>query len=166
MTIKLPVMNFLTQRWALPNYIVEQADYYTLRKVTCFELERRLQWIEGEELPRIQQDGLTFLVVFQHGADKLWYENKITSFWVSFRSLTFEFQGSMVTKSYALVQPVKEARSEERKRERAITENAGTLGTLETQGTPFPKDPFPNGSPELQFKNQWATWADRTAPKE
>lgn len=104
MTIKLPVMNYLAQRWNLPSAIVDQADFYQLRRMACEELDAKATYSEGKGSRRevIHEAGIEFELVFQKGAELYRYPE----YWVSFRSLTFEFQGRMQTKSFALVQPV------------------------------------------------------------
>ncbi|MNI45012.1 hypothetical protein D3C73_994150 [compost metagenome] len=67
---------------------------------------------DGNDL-LISEYGTNFIVIFQHGADKVYTKNgelakrnepNNTNYWCSFRSITFNWQGVACTKSYVLVQ--------------------------------------------------------------
>ena len=160
MTIKLPVMNHLAQRWNLPPFIVELCDYYRLKRMPASEFFfNSILTCEGKL--EIQEAGLTFQVIFQNGMPPA----KFTEFWVSFRSMTFEFQGKMETKSIALVQPVKEGK----------VRKEAPQGPRD-QSAQIPKSPKPaqvsqvsqvsQGNLTCIMPTQWKTWAERALPAE
>lgn len=111
--ISLPLMNNLCKRWTLPTHIQKDCDLYFLRNlsdqefVSCLKLSA-----DGNDL-LISEYGVNFVVLFQHGADKVYTRNgelakrnepNNTNYWCSFRSITFQWQGVACVKSYVLVQ--------------------------------------------------------------
>lgn len=113
MSLSLPLMNNLCKRWTLPEHIKKDCDFYFLRSYSDQELVQILRAFPDETGLYIQEYGINFTVIFQHGADKVYIRNgelakrnepNNTSYWCSFRSITFEWQGVACTKSYVLVQ--------------------------------------------------------------
>ena len=131
--ISLPLMNNLCKRWTLPTHLQKDCDFYFLRNYSDPDLIEVLKASpDGMDL-FIQEYGINFTVIFQHGADKVYEKNgelakrnepNNTNYWCSFRSITFQWQGVACTKSYVLVQVdrgVKDHRDfKEEKEERKI----------------------------------------------
>lgn len=113
MTLSLPLMNNLCKRWNLPTPIREACDLYFLRRISDPEFVSLL--IQGEEPGQvfIREFGVAFEVVFLNDSLRVYTKNgekeqrsepNDTFYWLSFRSITFDFQGTKCTKSYVLVQ--------------------------------------------------------------
>lgn len=114
MSLSLPLMNNLCKRWTLPEHIKKDCDFYFLRSYSDAEFVQELKVFPDGTGLYIQEYGTNFTVIFQHGADKVYTRNgelakkgepcNNTSYWCSFRSITFLWQGVACTKSYVLVQ--------------------------------------------------------------
>lgn len=107
--ISLPLMNNLCKRWILPEHIQAQCDHYFLRNVSDTVLAGSL--IPSEEGMFIHEGGVNFQVIFMYDAAQVYskhhqyrLQNPEPSYWCSFRSLSFEWQGVIQTKSYVLIQ--------------------------------------------------------------
>lgn len=165
MTIKLPVMNYLAQRWNLPSTIVDAADFYQLRRMSCEELDARATYSEGKGSRRevIHEAGIEFDLVFQKGAELY----RFPEYWVSFRSLTFEFQGKLQTKSFALVQPVLDKKGSVARRASASVQSAETP---ESQKTHAEGTHAERAKPALMYNGcgaaKFLTFAERSLPRE
>lgn len=139
MSLSLPLMNNLCKRWTLPEHIKKDCDFYFLRSYSDSDFVQELKvYPDGTGL-YIQDYGTNFTVIFQHGADKVYIRNgelakkgepcNNTSYWCSFRSITFNWQGVACTKSYVLVQVDKAG--EKITRESAVGAPRGHLDSLE-----------------------------------
>lgn len=113
MSLSLPLMNNLCKRWTLPAHIQKDCDLYFLRNLSDQEFVQSLKLAPDGMSLFIQEYGVNFTVIFQHGADKVYTRNgelakrnepNNTNYWCSFRSITFKWQGLDCTKSYVLVQ--------------------------------------------------------------
>lgn len=112
--ISLPLMNNLCKRWILPEHIQAQCDHYFLRNVSDTVLAGSL--IPTEEGMFIHEGGVNFQVIFMYDAAQVYSRAKFQvpwdgkkeysepSYWCSFRSLSFEWNGETCTKSYVLIQ--------------------------------------------------------------
>lgn len=108
--ISLPLMNNLCKRWILPEHIQAQCDHYFLRNVSDTILVGSL--IPTEEGVFINDSGVSFQVIFMYDAAQTysqaqrWINSgmKEPNYWCSFRSLSFEWNGETITKSYVLIQ--------------------------------------------------------------
>lgn len=142
MSLSLPLMNNLCKRWTLPEHIKKDCDFYFLRSYSDPEFVQELKVFPDGTGLYIQEYGTNFTVIFQHGADRVYTRNgelakkgepcNNTSYWCSFRSITFLWQGVACTKSYVLVQ-VDKAGSKVREitRESAVGAPRGDLGSSE-----------------------------------
>ncbi len=141
MSLSLPLMNNLCKRWTLPEHIKKECDFYFLRSYSDAELVQLLRAFPDATGLYIQEYGINFTVIFQHGADKVYVRNgelakrnepNNTSYWCSFRSITFQWQGVDCTKSYVLVQVDKGVKDfKDLTRERAVGTPRGQLDSLE-----------------------------------
>lgn len=113
MSLSLPLMNNLCKRWTLPSHIQKDCDLYFLRSFSDQEFVQSLKISPDGLNLIIQEYGVNFVVIFQHGAEKVYERNgelakrnepNNTNYWCSFRSITFKWQGVDCTKSYVLVQ--------------------------------------------------------------
>lgn len=112
--ISLPLMNNLCKRWILPEHIQAQCDHYFLRNVSDTVLAGSL--IPTEEGMFIHEGGVNFQVIFMYDAAQVYSRAKFQvpwdgkkeysepSYWCSFRSLSFQWNGETCTKSYVLIQ--------------------------------------------------------------
>lgn len=108
--ISLPLMNNLCKRWILPEHIQAQCDHYFLRNISDTILAGSL--VATEEGMFIQDAGVNFQVIFMYDAAQtysqypLWVKSGLPEphYWCSFRSLSFEWNGEVCTKSYVLIQ--------------------------------------------------------------
>ena len=113
MSISLPMMNNLCQRWRLPPFFQEKCDFYFLRNYGDWELPELLQQEDETEELYIRVFGIPYKVVWMYEAEDTFQKaggleprTELTSlnYWCSFRSITFEFEGKSCTKSYVLIQ--------------------------------------------------------------
>lgn len=111
MSIPLPLMNNLCKRWILPDHIKNNCDLYYLKHISDIEFARTVQLKDTHIVFR--EHGIDFEVIFQHGAAETYTrcgelekrkESNDVHYWLSFRSLTFDWNGKDCTKSYVLVQ--------------------------------------------------------------
>lgn len=108
--ISLPLMNNLCKRWILPAHIQAQCDHYFLRNVSDTVLVESL--IATEDGMLIQDAGVYFQVIFMYDAAQVYSQSQRWTnaglpephYWCSFRSLSFEWNGETITKSYVLIQ--------------------------------------------------------------
>lgn len=170
--ISLPLMNNLCKRWILPEHIKKDCDLYFLRNLSDQEFVQSLKHsADGNDLI-IQEYGISFTVIFQHGADKVYTRNgelakrnepNNTNYWCSFRSITFNWQGVNCVKSYVLVQVDKgnhssldSVKEKETTRARAV-------------GTPRAKIENPKANPNIQTYTEityFTSFAERSQPIE
>lgn len=117
MSIKLPVMRMLCYRWMLPQTVAESCDYYFLDRPSFPDFANSLKiMVDGKVM--VERHGIDFEVVFQNGAEVTYADCMKkelqgdpcvqVTFWCSFRSLTFEWDGVTHTRSVVLVQPARE----------------------------------------------------------
>lgn len=113
MSISLPMMNNLCQRWRLPPFFQEKCDFYFLRNYGDWELPDLLQKEEESNDLFIKVHGISYKVVWMYEAEETFEKagglaprTELTSlaYWCSFRSITFDFEGKSCTKSYVLIQ--------------------------------------------------------------
>ncbi|MCY1413198.1 hypothetical protein D9M71_286250 [compost metagenome] len=169
MTISLPLMNNLCKRWTLPTHIQKDCDLYFLRNFSDAEFVQVLKpSSDGNDL-LIQEYGVNFIVIFQHGADKVYTKNgelakrnepNNTNYWCSFRSITFNWQGVACTKSYVLVQVDKGVKDFRDLKEEKLA-RAGAVGA--------PREPFHRNQQLETYKElakSWNTFAERSQPDE
>lgn len=111
MSIPLPLMNNLCKHWTLPNHIIRKCDLYYLKHISDPEFAAAVQVKDTHMI--LREHGVDFEVIFQHGAAQVYThcgeldkrkEPNDVHYWLSFRSLTFSWNGKDCTKSYVLVQ--------------------------------------------------------------
>lgn len=116
MSIRLPELRHLSYRWELPTYIKEQCDYYFLDRVNFPQLASEA--ILTPEGHHIEKHGIKFQIVFQNGAledyaicirqEQSGNPCVHKTFWLSYRSISYDWNGEVKTHSIVLVQPARD----------------------------------------------------------
>lgn len=174
MSISLPMMNNLCQRWRLPPFFQEKCDFYFLRNYGDWELPELLQQdAETGEL-YIRVFGIPYKVVWMYEAEETFQKaggleprTELTSlnYWCSFRSITFEFEGKKCIKSYVLIQVDRKEKQE--KLGSLGSDGAKPLSGLiqERKVTQPARDPVNKSIAHRAFR-EFSSFAELSQPKE
>lgn len=116
MTINLPELRHLSYRWELPTSIIQACDHHFLERLTYPELADLVRIGQGAEI-YIEKHGVQFKIVFQNEAElsyaecmkrELQGESCVhKTFWLSYRSMSYKWNGEVKTISVVLVQPAR-----------------------------------------------------------
>lgn len=116
MPINIPPMRYITSRWELPSSIQEMCDHYFLERLSFPDLANSTKLQDGKLC--IHKHGTDFQIVFQMGAEKVYSDclaNEAKgdpciqkTFWLSYRSITWSWNGEEKTDSIVLVQAARD----------------------------------------------------------
>lgn len=116
MTINLPELRNLSYRWELPRTIIDACDYHFLDRVNYPQLASEIK-IDTKAEIFIRKHNINFKVVFQNGAEVKYAECMQrelkgeppvhVTFWLSYRSMSYKWNGEVKTISIVLVQPAR-----------------------------------------------------------
>lgn len=163
MSIQLPILNNLCKRWILPPHFRNQCDLYFLRNYSQKEMQNQLDY--AEQVPFIRELGVNFEVLFMYEAQEVFMQNlsdkepSAVHYWLSFRSLSFEWNGETCTKSFVLVQLDKKPKSREIELAEKI-EKLGYTAPVKSANLGNFKETF------AVVKNNFRTFAERSQPTE
>lgn len=115
-TINLPELRNLSYRWELPTSIREACDYHFLDRLSYPQLADAIT-LAKDGTVQLEKHGIFFTAVFQNGSELIYSEclqrelkgdpcvHK--SFWLSYRSMSYKWNGEVKTISIVLIQPAR-----------------------------------------------------------
>lgn len=117
-TINLPELRNLSYRWELPTSIKEACDYHFLDRLSYPQLADAVQLGKDKQASMyIEKHGIHFQIVFQNGAEVSYTEcmkRELAgepcvhkTFWLSYRSMSYKWNGEVKTISIVLIQPAR-----------------------------------------------------------